>query len=42
MICCLGQVLGEIMAKFVVNPTLLRIARVVRVGRILRIVKGLI
>ncbi|CAF1923068.1 unnamed protein product [Rotaria magnacalcarata] len=36
----LGQALGEIMAQFVVNPTLLRVVRVARVGRILRLVKG--
>jgi hypothetical protein len=36
----LGQSFGEIMAKFFVNPTLLRVARFVRVGRILRLVKG--
>ncbi len=30
------------MAQFVVNPTLLRVVRVARVGRILRLVKGLI
>ncbi|CAF3560018.1 unnamed protein product [Rotaria sp. Silwood1] len=34
------QTLGEIMVKFFVNPTLLRIVRVARVGRILRLVKG--
>ena len=28
------------MAQFFVNPTLLRVARVMRVGRILRLVKG--
>ncbi|CAF4904551.1 unnamed protein product, partial [Rotaria socialis] len=28
------------MAKFFVNPTLLRVVRVARVGRILRLVKG--
>lgn len=37
---CIGQALGEIMAKFLVNPTLLRVIRVVRIGRILRLVKG--
>ncbi|CAF1006440.1 unnamed protein product [Rotaria sordida] len=36
----LGQALGEIMAKFFVNPTLLRVVRVARVGRVLRLVKG--
>ena len=36
-----GQALGEIMAKFFVNPTLLRVVRVARVGRVLRLVKGL-
>ncbi|CAF1517833.1 unnamed protein product [Rotaria sp. Silwood1] len=36
----LGQALGEIMAQFVVNPTLLRVVRVARIGRILRLVKG--
>ncbi|CAF3598036.1 unnamed protein product [Adineta steineri] len=36
----LGQVLGELMAKFFVNPTLLRVVRVARVGRVLRLVKG--
>ncbi|CAF2980682.1 unnamed protein product [Rotaria sp. Silwood2] len=36
----LGQLLGEIMAKFFVNPTLLRVVRVARVGRVLRLVKG--
>ncbi|CAF3101706.1 unnamed protein product [Rotaria sp. Silwood2] len=36
----LGQTLGEIMAKFFVHPTLLRVVRVARVGRILRLVKG--
>ncbi|CAF5171177.1 unnamed protein product, partial [Rotaria magnacalcarata] len=36
----LGQTLGELMAKFFVNPTLLRVVRVARVGRILRLVKG--
>ncbi|CAF3513815.1 unnamed protein product [Rotaria sp. Silwood1] len=36
----LGQTLGEIMAKYFVNPTLLRVVRVARVGRILRLVKG--
>jgi hypothetical protein len=36
----LEQTLGEIMAKVFVNPTLLRIARVARTGRILRLVKG--
>ncbi|CAF4218965.1 unnamed protein product [Rotaria socialis] len=36
----LGQALGEIMAQFVVNPTLLRVVRVARVGRVLRLVKG--
>ncbi|CAF3763063.1 unnamed protein product [Rotaria sp. Silwood1] len=36
----LGQVLGEIMEKFIVNPTLLRVVRVARVGRVLRLVKG--
>ncbi len=30
------------MAKYFVNPTLLRVVRVARVGRILRLVKGLI
>jgi len=30
------------MSQFVVNPTLLRVVRVARVGRILRLVKGLI
>ena len=39
--CSLGQALGEIMAKFFVNPTLLRVVRVARVGRVLRLVKGL-
>ncbi|CAF5077637.1 unnamed protein product, partial [Rotaria socialis] len=34
-----GQALGEIMAQFVVNPTLLRVVRVARVGRVLRLVK---
>jgi len=29
------------MAKFFVNPTLLRVVRVARVGRVLRLVKGL-
>ncbi len=28
------------MAKYFVNPTLLRVVRIVRVGRILRLVKG--
>ncbi len=28
------------MSKFFVNPTLLRAARVARIGRILRLVKG--
>ncbi|CAF3828874.1 unnamed protein product [Rotaria sordida] len=36
----LGQTLGEVMAKYFVNPTLLRVVRVARVGRILRLVKG--
>ncbi|UJR10951.1 hypothetical protein I4U23_015136 [Adineta vaga] len=36
----LGQTLGEIIAKFVVNPTLLRVVRIVRIGRILRLIKG--
>ncbi|CAF4469895.1 unnamed protein product [Rotaria sp. Silwood2] len=36
----LGQTLGEIIAKYFVNPTLLRVVRVARVGRILRLVKG--
>ncbi len=39
-ICFLGSTLGEIMAKFFVNPTLLRVVRVARVGRVLRLVKG--
>jgi hypothetical protein len=30
------------MAKYFVNPTLLRVIRVARIGRILRLVKGLI
>jgi hypothetical protein len=38
----LGQALGEIMANYFVNPTLLRVVRVARVGRVLRLVKGLI
>jgi hypothetical protein len=38
----LGQALGEIMKKFFVNPTLLRVVRVARVGRVLRLVKGLL
>jgi len=37
----LGQSLGEIMATYYVNPTLLRVVRVARVGRVLRLVKGL-
>ncbi len=37
----LGQTLGEIMANYFVNPTLLRVVRVARVGRVLRLVKGL-
>lgn len=37
----LGQALGEIIANFLVNPTLLRVVRVARVGRVLRLVKGL-
>lgn len=36
----LGQVLGEIFAKYLVNPTILRVVRVARVGRVLRLVKG--
>ena len=36
----LGQALGEIMARYFVNPTLLRVVRVARVGRVLRLVKG--
>jgi hypothetical protein len=38
----LGYALGEFMAKFFVNPTLLRVVRVARVGRVLRLVKGLL
>jgi hypothetical protein len=38
----LGYVLGEVMAKLFVNPTLLRVVRVARVGRVLRLVKGLL
>jgi hypothetical protein len=30
------------MANYLVNPTLLRVVRVARVGRVLRLVKGLI
>lgn len=37
----LGQALGEIIANYLVNPTLLRVVRVARVGRVLRLVKGL-
>ncbi len=37
----LGYALGEIMANYFVNPTLLRVVRVARVGRVLRLVKGL-
>ena len=36
----LGQALGELMANYFVNPTLLRVVRVARVGRVLRLVKG--
>ena len=35
-----GQALGELMANYFVNPTLLRVVRVARVGRVLRLVKG--
>jgi TctA family transporter len=38
----LGLLLGELMTKFFVNPTLLRVVRVARVGRVLRLVKGLL
>ncbi len=37
----LGQALGELMENYFVNPTLLRVVRVARVGRVLRLVKGL-
>jgi hypothetical protein len=37
----LGQTLGELMASYFVHPTLLRVVRVARVGRVLRLVKGL-
>ena len=30
------------MAKYFVNPTLLRVVRIARIGRLLRLVKGLI
>ncbi|CAF4313541.1 unnamed protein product, partial [Adineta steineri] len=36
----IASILGELMAKFFVNPTLLRVVRVARVGRVLRLVKG--
>ena len=40
VLLCLGQALGELMANYFVNPTLLRVVRVARVGRVLRLVKG--
>ena len=40
VVSSLGQTLGEIMAKYFVNPTLLRAVRVARVGRVVRLVKG--
>ena len=36
----LGQALGKLMENFLVQPTVLRIVRVARVGRVLRLVKG--
>ena len=39
-LCFAGQALGELMANYFVNPTLLRVVRVARVGRVLRLVKG--
>ncbi|KAF2902697.1 hypothetical protein ILUMI_03476 [Ignelater luminosus] len=36
----LGLVLSDIIAKYFVSPTLLRVVRVAKVGRVLRLVKG--
>ncbi|KAH9506937.1 hypothetical protein DERF_011641 [Dermatophagoides farinae] len=36
----LGVLLRDIIAKYIVSPTLLRVVRVVKVGRVLRLVKG--
>lgn len=36
----LGLVLSDIIEKYFVSPTLLRVVRVAKVGRVLRLVKG--
>lgn len=37
---CLGLVLSDLIEKYFVSPTLLRVVRVAKVGRVLRLVKG--
>ena len=39
-ILCSGLVLSDIIEKYFVSPTLLRVVRVAKVGRVLRLVKG--
>jgi len=36
----LGQALDKLIANYLVNPTILRVVRVARIGRVLRLVKG--
>ena len=37
---CLGILLRDIIEKYFVSPTLLRVVRVAKIGRVLRLVKG--
>jgi len=37
---CVGLVLSDLIEKYFVSPTLLRVVRVAKVGRVLRLVKG--
>lgn len=38
--CLIGLVLSDLISKYFVSPTLLRVVRVAKVGRVLRLVKG--